>query len=78
MMRMFNIREGFGRKDDTLPGRLFEPLENGALKGQAIDRNEFENALSCYYQMSGWDEKTGIPTPAKLAELDLDWISDHL
>ncbi|MBA4423128.1 MAG: aldehyde ferredoxin oxidoreductase, partial [Syntrophus sp. (in: bacteria)] len=29
MARVFNLREGFGRKDDTLPDRLFEPLESG-------------------------------------------------
>ena len=33
MARVFNLREGFGRKDDTLPERLFEPQESGALQG---------------------------------------------
>jgi aldehyde:ferredoxin oxidoreductase len=29
MARVFSLREGIGRKDDTLPDRLFEPLESG-------------------------------------------------
>jgi aldehyde:ferredoxin oxidoreductase len=42
MARVFNMREGFSRKDDSLPERLFQPLENGALEGQAMPRDEFE------------------------------------
>ena len=38
MARVFNLREGFGRKDDTLPERLFEPLESGVLQGKGLDR----------------------------------------
>ncbi len=36
MARVFNAREGFTRKDDTLPERLFGPLENGVLKGRGF------------------------------------------
>lgn len=70
MARIFNLREGFTAADDVLPTRLFEPLQNGALKGEAIDRDQFNRALRLYYQMAGWDEH-GVPTPAKLAELGL-------
>ncbi|MEZ4675508.1 MAG: aldehyde ferredoxin oxidoreductase family protein [Caldilineaceae bacterium] len=71
MSRLFNIREGFGRKDDQLPERMFEPLQNGKLKGVALDRQDVANALELYYQMAGWGND-GVPTKAKLAELDLD------
>jgi aldehyde:ferredoxin oxidoreductase len=77
LSRAFNIREGLTPEDDTLPDRLFEPLENGPLKGAKIDREEFQRALNLYYQMAGWDTKTGFPTEAKLAELDLDWVNDY-
>lgn len=70
MARLFNLREGFTAADDTLPARMFEPLQNGALAGQAIDRDAFARALTLYYQMAGWDER-GVPTPARLAELGL-------
>jgi aldehyde:ferredoxin oxidoreductase len=77
MMRIFNYREGFTKNDDTLPERLFEGLENGALKGVSIDRDEFEKMKALYYQMSGWDDN-GYPSEAKLAELGLEWTEDFL
>jgi aldehyde:ferredoxin oxidoreductase len=76
MARVFNLREGFGRKDDTLPDRLFQPLENGPLKGQGIDRKEFEEALTMYYEAMGWDPRDGVPTRGKLAELNLFWTDE--
>jgi aldehyde:ferredoxin oxidoreductase len=72
MARLFNTREGITSEDDTLPPRLFKPTQKGALKGVAIDRDKFQEAIQNYYQMAGWDEK-GVPTLAKLAELDLLW-----
>ena len=72
MARLFNLREGFGVADDTLPDRMFEPLQSGALTGKALDRDEFRRARQLYYQMAGWDE-TGTPIPGKLAELGLTW-----
>jgi aldehyde:ferredoxin oxidoreductase len=74
MARLFNVREGFTPADDSLPQRMFEPLQNGKLEGMAIDRAEFEQARTLYYQMAGWDE-TGVPTTAKLAELGLLWTN---
>jgi len=74
LKRVFNVREGFGPAADTLPERLFQPLEGGALEGVAIDREEFARMLEFYYDMAGWDRETGFPSPAKLAELDLEWL----
>jgi aldehyde:ferredoxin oxidoreductase len=76
MARVFNVREGFGRKDDVLPDRLFDPLEGGALQGKGIDRKEFEEALTLYYEAMGWDPKDGVPTRGKLAELNLSWLEE--
>jgi aldehyde:ferredoxin oxidoreductase len=78
MARVFNLREGFGRKDDTLPERLFEPLENGPLQGKAIDRKRFAETLTMYYEAMGWDSKEGVPTAGKLAELNLFWLDEFL
>ncbi|MBI5968038.1 MAG: aldehyde ferredoxin oxidoreductase family protein [Deltaproteobacteria bacterium] len=78
MARVFNLREGLGRKDDMLPDRLFEPLESGPLQGKAIDRKEFEEALTMYYEAMGWDPKEGVPTRGKLAELNLFWLEEYL
>jgi aldehyde:ferredoxin oxidoreductase len=73
MARVFNLREGFTAADDTLPERMFEPLENGVRKGQSIDREELRQALLTYYRIAGWDDE-GVPTPAKLHELGLGWL----
>ncbi|MHB1005213.1 MAG: aldehyde ferredoxin oxidoreductase family protein [Chloroflexota bacterium] len=78
LQRIFNLREGFTAEDDTLPDRFFEGLENGALAGRGLDRGEFARAISAYYGMAGWDPRTGVPTKAKLAELDMAWANDHI
>ena len=78
LFRIFNCREGFTPKDDTLPDRFFEGLENGALKGTVIEREEFDRAIEAYYGMMGWDTDTGIPTPAKLHELGLGWAVSEI
>jgi len=79
MARAFNVREGFTREDDTLPDRFFQPLEGeGAMKGYHLDRKTFEKALDLYYSMMNWDPEKACPTYAKLAELDIDWIWDHI
>ena len=72
LARVFNVREGFTPEDDQLPQRMHEGIGNGALKGQAVDRDEFTAARRTYYEMAGWDPLTGRPTSTKLAELGLD------
>jgi aldehyde:ferredoxin oxidoreductase len=74
MARMFNLLEGFGRKDDTWPERLFEPLPDGPNKGQTFTKQDLENAKDLYYEMMGWDRENGKPTRGKLIELNLDWL----
>lgn len=74
----FNLREGLNRSDDTLPERFFQPLEGGRLQGKSIDRQEFEQALTWYYQARGWHPQTGLPERGKLAALDLDWLAGDL
>ena len=74
--RAFNIREGFSRKDDTLPRRfLEEPLLEGPSKGHVCN---LEPMLDDYYKVRGWDVKTGLPTRTKLEELGLSKIAGEL
>ena len=77
MMRVFNIREGFTRKDDTLPDRFFTSPREGPLKGVKIDPAAFQKAQESYYQMMGWD-KEGVPTRGCLEALDLEWAVPYL
>jgi aldehyde:ferredoxin oxidoreductase len=78
MLRAFNAREGITREQDTLPKRLFEPLEGGPSDGKYIDRDQFEAALVTYYEMAGWDPVTGNPTAATLDGLELGWLKAEL
>jgi len=81
LARVFNVREGISRKDDTWPERFFkEPLPHGGSKGQVIDKREFNKMLSEYYASRGWDEN-GIPTKEKLGNLglrDVAFLSEPL
>lgn len=72
MARLFNLREGFTREDDTLPDRLFEGLKKGRLEGNHVSQEDFEEAISMYYSMMGWNEK-GEPSKGKLLELNIDF-----
>ena len=71
LIRLFNVREGFGRKDDTLPYRtLFEPLPDGPGKGQCIGEANLNRMINEYYACRGWDSN-GVPTAATLKKYDL-------
>ena len=66
--RLYNLREGFTRKDDYLPKRFLEqPMAEGPTKGHVV---ELDKLLKDYYQQRGWDEM-GKVTPEKLEELGL-------
>lgn len=73
LMRAFNAREGFTRAQDILPQKGFLALKGGATDGVAVTEEEFLAAREQYYRLAGWDAD-GIPTPAKLGELGLDWV----
>ena len=70
LCRMFNVREGISRADDTLPARLGEPLPEGGSAGETVSAEELEKLLEEYYELRCWD-KNGIPTPETLARLGL-------
>lgn len=60
--RAFNQREGFARKDDTMPERLAkDPLKSGPAAGQTIPKEAFDDMLDQYYKVMGWDENGCLP-----------------
>ncbi len=74
--RLFNIREGFGRKDDTLPERYFTEPTNAGLpkvRNRKLDRSAFERMLDEYYSLHGWDSG-GRPREETLKRLGLEKI----
>ncbi|MDX9888678.1 MAG: aldehyde ferredoxin oxidoreductase family protein [Anaerovoracaceae bacterium] len=74
MMRLFNAKVGFDRKDDNLPKKAFLPIEYGEGEVAKITAKDYEAALTNYYEYMGWDPKTGNPTPETIKRLGLEWI----
>jgi len=60
--RIFNLKAGLTKEDDTLPPRLLkEPVKAGPAKGKVV---ELETMLQEYYKLRGWDEN-GVPPAMK-------------
>ncbi len=71
LIRMFNLRQGFTRKDDTLPYRtLWEPLPDGPAKGQFVGEENLNRMIDDYYACRGWD-MAGVPTESTLQKYEL-------
>jgi aldehyde:ferredoxin oxidoreductase len=66
--RLFNVREGFSKEEDTLPSRFLEtPLIEGPSKGRVVPLKQL---LQDYYNVRQWDEN-GIPTEELLEKLSI-------
>ena len=77
LMQAFNVREGLTAKDDLLPPRVTEPLQGGPSAGNRLDLEAWQRDKALYYGMMGWDPR-GVPTRAKLHEIELGWVVDEL
>jgi len=78
LSKAFNIRNGFGRKDDKLPDRVFEDeVLYGPTEGETLSRREFEEELDRYYDVRGWDDE-GVPSKNTLKRLDLPQVAEEL
>jgi len=72
LQRLFNIREGFTRKNDNLPDRTIKRPSFGAY--QKEDRcivKDYAGMLKEYYIERGWDAETGKPLTEKLHDLGI-------
>jgi aldehyde:ferredoxin oxidoreductase len=78
MARAFNAREGFTRKDDTIPMRFFSQYDKAPKDGTPLDPEVFTKALDLYYQIRNWNPQTGCPNPGLLYDLGLGWVVDLL
>ena len=65
--RLFNIREGFSSKDDTLPPRFSSPLPEGGSRNRIV---HLDKMLPEYYSLRGWD-KEGKPSKERLDHLEI-------
>ena len=61
--RAFLAREGITRKDDVLLGKWSRgPVQGGRYDGAELDPEKWQDMLSDYYRLRGWDIETGNPT----------------
>jgi aldehyde:ferredoxin oxidoreductase len=74
--RLINIREGLGRKDDTLPWKVMNvPIpDEGPVRGAVVTQEELDMLLDDYYVSRGWTLE-GVPTLASLKELGMESLS---
>jgi aldehyde:ferredoxin oxidoreductase len=68
LKRMYNVRCGMSRKDDTLPLRLTTQKKGGGTRDFLPNLGEM---LSEYYDYRGWNED-GLPTAETLINLGLE------
>ncbi len=76
LAKLINVREGLGRKDDSLPWKITnQPIEeDGPVKGAAVTQDELDLMLDDYYTVRGWNVE-GVPSKEKLQELGLSEYS---
>ena len=70
LARLFNIREGFGAADDTLPPHVMKPHVSGVLSKVRLDPDDLVTQIRAYYRARGWGDD-GVPLPETLARLDI-------
>ena len=72
LKKLFNIREGWVREDDTLPPRVLqEELPTGVVAGVGLTREELDMMIAGYYRARGWTED-GLVPDGKIRELGLE------
>jgi aldehyde:ferredoxin oxidoreductase len=70
--RLLLARSGITRARDVVADRFFEePVKTGPHTGQKLSRPHFEAMKDEYYELRGWDLKSGLPRKEKLDDLGL-------
>jgi aldehyde:ferredoxin oxidoreductase len=80
LIRAYWIRENrsVNRQWDYPPDRWFEePQSRGTLKGVKLDRERYDQMLTWYYELRGWDQN-GTPLKETLENLELTEVVKEL
>jgi aldehyde:ferredoxin oxidoreductase len=74
LKRIINHRLGLKGSDDRLPKQFLKPYTDGGSAGYVPP---FDEMLTAYYKIRGWDPESGKPTPERLQKLGLkEYIGD--
>ncbi|MDP7285759.1 MAG: aldehyde ferredoxin oxidoreductase C-terminal domain-containing protein [Dehalococcoidales bacterium] len=71
MMRLYNLKVGLTPDKETPSARYCSQSVDGPNKDKPITPH-WEKMLDKYYQLMGWDRKTGRPLPETIKELALE------
>jgi aldehyde:ferredoxin oxidoreductase len=77
LARAFNLRQGIGAELDAPSPRYGSTPHDGTAAERGI-MVHWDKMLRNYYQLMGWDEKTGKPLPETLKNLGLDFAIPQL
>ncbi len=69
--KLFNVREGWTRAEDTLPARFLDERLGGADERFRLGRDELDRMIASYYRAQGWTEAGDVPA-ARVHALALD------
>ena len=74
LKRLYNVKMGVSRKDDTLPARMLTHRRRTG--GTPDNLPPLGKLLADFYEYRGWSEE-GIPKKETLAALGLEDISEY-
>jgi aldehyde:ferredoxin oxidoreductase len=77
LKRVINNRLGLTRKNDRLPKAFLQTYSDHPAGADGFVP-DFENMLEEYYEVRGWDPKTGYPKKEKLISLGLEWLVEDI
>lgn len=76
LQRAYNALHGINRADDVLPWRFTKiPSPSGHARGSVCHLTEM---LEEYYQLRGWDERSGLPKPEILEILGIGELQSRI
>ena len=79
LQKAFNMRHaGFDRSSDYPPARMMNEPASGPHAGQRLDRADWDRLLDEYYDLRGWDRRTGQPTAANFRAVGLPELAERL
>ena len=78
--KAFNALHTDMSREDDLPPKRFreEEVKSGPYKGFKIEENKYNEMLDEFYELSGWDKKTGMQTRTGLEKVGLKDIAKKL
>lgn len=78
VMRAYNTREGMRGEHDHWPQRFYDQPLKREDETHILSKERVDQLLNRYYELRGWDVKTGVPTQGRLRELQLHDVADDL